>query len=91
MKDGHKTKRNGVSSLLFLACVSCIPTAAEYTANIQTQGPGLTLKNHLLFLHVAQLKDMPSLKPLLQSCYWFIQFKSKKINVVKMAADHLTN
>lgn len=77
VKDDHKARGNGVSSLLLLACVSCIPAAAEYTANIQTQGPIPTKKNNLLLLHVAQLKDMPSLQPFPLSCYWFIEFKQK--------------
>lgn len=62
---------------IVLACVSCIPAFAEYTANIQTQGPSPTLKNNLLLLHGAQLKDMPSLKPFPLSCYWFREFKQK--------------
>lgn len=61
VKDDHKAKGNWYFSLLFLACVSCIPAAAEYTANIQTQGP--TLKSRLLLLHAAQLKDSRSLQP----------------------------
>lgn len=70
-----------------LACVSCIPAAADYTANIQTQGPPApTLKNNLLLLHVAQLKDMPSLKPFPLSCYWFIE-QAEETNVEEEPAD----
>lgn len=36
------------------------------------------LKNNLLLLHVAQLKDMLSLEPFLLSCYCFTEFKQKK-------------
>lgn len=59
VKDDHKAMGNWYFSLLFLACVSCIPAAAEYTANIQTQGP--ILKDRLLLLRAAQLKGSRSL------------------------------
>lgn len=78
VKDDHKARGNRVSSLLLLAWVSCIPAAAEYTANIQTQGPSPTPKNHPLLLHVAQLKDMPCLQPFPLSCYWFIRSWHKR-------------
>lgn len=74
-----------------LACVSCIPAAAEYTATIQIQGPGPTFKNNLLFLHVAQLKDMSSLKPFPLSCSRFVEFTAGDVNVVEVAADLHTN
>lgn len=58
-----------------LADVSCIPAAAEYTANIQTQCPSPTLKNDLLLVHVIQRKD----KSFPLSCYWFMEFKQNTL------------
>lgn len=58
-----------------LADVSCIPAAAEYTANIHTQSPCPTLKNDLLFVHVIQRKD----KSFPLSCYWFVEFKQETL------------
>lgn len=88
MKDDHKARGNGVCSLLLLVSVSCIPAAADYTASIQTQGPSPTWKNELFLLHVARLKDMPSLKNLSYSVIHTIhRTESDIINVVNMSAD----
>lgn len=65
-----------------------MPAAAEYTANIQTQGPSPSLKNNLLLLHAAQLKDVASRKPSPLSCYWFIEFSREEIDVEAAAVLH---